>query len=65
MERIYPLADIDLARRLERAEAQGNVNFVEARAEALHGSGSQRNSQRNGFRSRIHEQNGGQGERVW
>jgi GNAT superfamily N-acetyltransferase len=31
----YPFADIDLARRLERAEAQGNVNFVEARAEAF------------------------------
>ena len=31
----YPFADIDLARRLERTEAQGNVNFVEARAEAF------------------------------
>jgi GNAT superfamily N-acetyltransferase len=31
----YPFADIDLARRLERAEAQGNVNFVEARAQAF------------------------------
>lgn len=31
----YPFADIDLARRLERAEARGNLNFVEARAEAF------------------------------
>src|SRR5688572_10331284 len=31
----YPFADIELARRLERTEAQGNVNFVEARAEAF------------------------------
>ena len=31
MNQPYPFADIDLARRLERAEAQGNVNFVEAR----------------------------------
>lgn len=35
MGQTYPFADIDLARRLERAEAQGNVNFVEARAEAF------------------------------
>ena len=34
-EQQYPFADIDLARRLERTEAQGNVNFVEARAEAF------------------------------
>jgi GNAT superfamily N-acetyltransferase len=34
-ERVYPFADIDLARRLERTEAQGNANFVEARAEAF------------------------------
>lgn len=34
-EQQYPFADIDLARRLERAEAQGNINFVEARAEAF------------------------------
>ena len=27
----YPFADIELARRLERAEAQGNIDFVEAR----------------------------------
>jgi hypothetical protein len=35
MNQSYPFADLDLARRLERAEAQGNVNFVEARAEAF------------------------------
>lgn len=34
-EEQYPFADIDLARRLERTEAQGNVNFVEARAQAF------------------------------
>src|SRR5687768_13544780 len=34
-EEQYPFADIDLARRLERTEAQGNANFVEARAEAF------------------------------
>jgi GNAT superfamily N-acetyltransferase len=31
----YPFADIDLARRLERTEAQGNVDFVEARTKAF------------------------------
>jgi hypothetical protein len=31
----YPFADIDLARRLERTEARGNVEFVEARAKAF------------------------------
>lgn len=31
----YPFADIDLARRLERTEAQGNVDFIEARAKAF------------------------------
>ncbi len=31
----YPFADIDLARRLERTEARGNVGFVEARAVAF------------------------------
>lgn len=31
----YPFADIDLARRLERAEARSNANFVEARARAF------------------------------
>ena len=34
MNQEYPFADIDLARRLERTEAQGNVDFVEARGEA-------------------------------
>jgi GNAT superfamily N-acetyltransferase len=37
----YPFADIDLARRLEKTEAQGNVNFVEARAEAFPQVGAQ------------------------
>jgi len=31
----YPFADIDLARRLERTEARGNAEFVEARAKAF------------------------------
>jgi GNAT superfamily N-acetyltransferase len=31
----YPFADIDLARRLERTEARGNVEFVEARVRAF------------------------------
>ncbi len=31
----YPFADIDLARRLERTEAHGNVEFVEARSRAF------------------------------
>jgi GNAT superfamily N-acetyltransferase len=31
----YPFADIDLARRLERTEGRGNVEFVEARARAF------------------------------
>ena len=31
----YPFADIDLARRLERTEALGNAEFVEARARAF------------------------------
>ena len=31
----YPFADIDLARRLERTEAQGNIDFVEARQHAF------------------------------
>ena len=35
MDQPYSFADIDLARRLERAEAQGNINFVEARAKAF------------------------------
>src|SRR5918992_268459 len=35
LEQEYPFADIELARRLERTEARGNANFVEARAEAF------------------------------
>ncbi|HJY28498.1 MAG TPA: GNAT family N-acetyltransferase, partial [Pyrinomonadaceae bacterium] len=31
----YPFADMELARRLERAEASSNVNFVDARARAF------------------------------
>lgn len=31
----YPFADIELARRLERTEAQGSINFIEARTEAF------------------------------
>ena len=31
----YPFADLDLARRLERTEARGNADFVEARAKAF------------------------------
>ena len=34
-DQVYPFADLELARRLERAEAQGNVSFVEARAKAF------------------------------
>ena len=37
----YPFADIDLARRLERAEARSNANFVEARMEAFPEVGAQ------------------------
>jgi GNAT superfamily N-acetyltransferase len=37
----YPFADIELARRLEKTEAQGNANFVEARAEAFPQVGAQ------------------------
>src|SRR5687768_18138212 len=40
-EEQYPFADIELARRLERTEAQGNANFVEARAEAFPQVGAQ------------------------
>lgn len=35
MEQAYPFADIDLARRLERTEACGNAQFVEARQRAF------------------------------
>jgi hypothetical protein len=31
----YPFADLSLARRLEKTEAQGNVQFIEARAKAF------------------------------
>ncbi|HEX3187478.1 MAG TPA: GNAT family N-acetyltransferase [Pyrinomonadaceae bacterium] len=31
----YPFADIELARRLERTEAQGSTNFIEARVKAF------------------------------
>ena len=31
----YPFADIELARRLERTEAQSNVDFIDARAKAF------------------------------
>src|SRR6187455_610140 len=33
--RTYPFADLALSRRLERAEAQSNIDFVEARARAF------------------------------
>jgi GNAT superfamily N-acetyltransferase len=35
MDQTYPFADIDLARRLERAEARGGVQFIEARQRAF------------------------------
>jgi GNAT superfamily N-acetyltransferase len=34
-QQTYPFADLDLAQRLEHTEAQGNVDFVEARAKAF------------------------------
>lgn len=40
-EEQYPFADIELARRLERTEAQGSVNFIEARVEAFPNMGAQ------------------------
>ena len=36
----YPFADIALARRLERTEALGNIDFIDARAEAFPDSGA-------------------------
>src|ERR1044072_3407342 len=36
----YPFADVSLARRLENAEAHGNVLFIEARARAFPDSGA-------------------------
>ena len=38
---MFPFADLTLARRLERAEAQSNIDFVEARARAFPGSRAQ------------------------
>lgn len=38
---VYPFADLTLARRLERAEAQSNLDFVEARARAFPDSRAQ------------------------
>ena len=40
-EEQYPFADIELARRLERTEAQGGVNFIEARVKAFPKMGAQ------------------------
>ena len=37
----YPFADLTLARRLEKAEAHGNVAFIEARAVAFPDSGAE------------------------
>jgi GNAT superfamily N-acetyltransferase len=37
----YPFADVSLAQRLEKAEAHGNVLFVEARAKAFPNSGAE------------------------
>jgi hypothetical protein len=37
----FPFSDLNLARRLERAEARANAEFVEARAKALPESGAQ------------------------
>jgi len=39
--RSYPFADLALSRRLERAEAQSNIDFVEARAKAFPSSRAQ------------------------
>jgi hypothetical protein len=39
-ERAFPFADLALARRLERAEARGNADFVEARAQMFPDSGA-------------------------
>ncbi|MCI0488828.1 MAG: GNAT family N-acetyltransferase [Blastocatellia bacterium] len=40
IEKPYPFSDLSLARRLERAEALGNVDFVEARAKVFPESGA-------------------------
>jgi hypothetical protein len=39
-EERYPFADIELARRLERTEAQGNINFIDARAQDIPDQGA-------------------------
>ena len=41
MEQQYPFSDLSLARRLERAEAKSNAEFVEARAQFFPDSGAQ------------------------
>jgi hypothetical protein len=41
MKLSYPLSDLALARRLERAEAKSNADFVEARAQLFPASGAQ------------------------
>ncbi len=41
MEQQYPFSDLSLARRLERAEAKSNADFVEARAQLFPDSGAQ------------------------
>ena len=41
MEQPYPFSDLSLARRLERAEAKSNADFVEARAQFLPDSGAE------------------------
>ena len=40
-DQTYPFADLSLARRLENAEAHGNVLFIEARARAFPDSGAE------------------------
>jgi GNAT superfamily N-acetyltransferase len=40
-EEAFPFSDLALSRRLERAEAQGNLEFVEARARAFPESGAE------------------------
>lgn len=40
-DQTYPFADVLLARRLENAEAHGNVLFIEARAKAFPDSGAE------------------------
>lgn len=39
-ETVFPFADLELARRLERAEGTANAEFVEARAKVFPGSGA-------------------------